>query len=224
MITGIIENNKDPEKRGRVQVRLFGIHTYDKDVLPTEDLLWSYIAKATTESNFGKGVLSIPEQGTMVAGEFLDKYKQIFIVTHVLPIDYDELPDFTKGFSDMDAKNPSDDTLKDFPEETEETQVKDFPEEPDMDFTTIYPKRRYFYRDVKGNKIYIDTTDNNNVIRIHHNSGTEIQIDNNGKIIIKAKDELYISSKDEITVNSSNDINVKSNGNVNVTGNTINLN
>lgn len=238
---GIIEDNQDPEKRGRVKVRIFNLHIYDKNVLPTEDLPWSYISKPTTESNFSNSSFSIPEQGTMVMGIFMDSNYQKFIITGVIPVSYEELPDFTKGFTDKDGLNPNEENKNDLPDfETEETQEKDFDTEPDFDFTSTYPKKRFLYRDDNGNKFYIDKTEGNNVLRIQHFSGTEIQIMNDGSIVLKAKGDLYMSSLGKVNVNSSGDtkvlsegktevestgvVNVSSEGDINITGTTINLN
>lgn len=42
---GVVENNADPEKSGRVQVRIFGIHSSKLDELPTEALPWCTVAQ-----------------------------------------------------------------------------------------------------------------------------------------------------------------------------------
>ena len=38
--TGVVEDRKDPQQLGRYRVRVLGIHTDDKKVLPTADLPW----------------------------------------------------------------------------------------------------------------------------------------------------------------------------------------
>ena len=43
---GVVENNNDPLKLGRLQVRIFGIHTDDKDELPTEALPFAEVANS----------------------------------------------------------------------------------------------------------------------------------------------------------------------------------
>ena len=35
---GVVEDRQDPEQLGRCKVRIFGYHTEDINVLPTEDL------------------------------------------------------------------------------------------------------------------------------------------------------------------------------------------
>lgn len=39
---GVVENRDDPLKLGRCQVRIIGLHTHDKGVLPTSELPWAY--------------------------------------------------------------------------------------------------------------------------------------------------------------------------------------
>lgn len=42
LFTGVVENRKDPLKLGRCQVRIVGLHTDDKTILPTEELPWAF--------------------------------------------------------------------------------------------------------------------------------------------------------------------------------------
>jgi hypothetical protein len=39
--TGVVEDRNDPQKLGRYKVRVLGIHTHDKEILPTADLPWA---------------------------------------------------------------------------------------------------------------------------------------------------------------------------------------
>jgi len=220
---GVIEDNQDPKNLGRVRVRIFGIHTHNKEGLPTENLTWSYIAQPTTSSNFGINQFSVPEQGTTVMGIFTDKYKQNFLVTAVIPVSYDELPDFSKGFTDKDGKYPKENFMKNIPEVIEETQEKDFSDEPDFDYTSTYPKRKFIYRD-GDNEVYIDNTENNNNIAIKHKTGTELRILKDGSFVIKSKNDMYISALGKTTINSSSDVKVNSSGEVFITGTKIKLN
>lgn len=66
--TGIVEGREDPLKLARVQVRIFGWHTEDKKMIPSEELLWaqpilSVNAYQTTH---------VPKEGEMVFGFFMD--------------------------------------------------------------------------------------------------------------------------------------------------------
>ena len=71
---GVVEDRMDPEKMGRVRVRIYGYHTPDKSVLPTKDLPWAFPIQPITSgaiSGIGSSPLG-PLPGTWVIGFFLD--------------------------------------------------------------------------------------------------------------------------------------------------------
>lgn len=75
LYTGCIENRKDPLKLGRCQVRVVGIHTHDKTILPTEDLPWAYPMQPVTSaamSGIGSAPVGVVE-GTWVVIMFRDE-------------------------------------------------------------------------------------------------------------------------------------------------------
>jgi len=71
---GVVEDRMDPEKQGRCRVRIFGYHTEDKEVLPTEDLPWAIPIQPITSAGIsGIGTTPLgPVTGTWVLGFFLD--------------------------------------------------------------------------------------------------------------------------------------------------------
>lgn len=74
LYTGCVENRKDPLKLGRCQVRVVGVHTHDKTVLPTEELPWAYPMQPITSaaiSGIGYTPLGLVE-GTWVVVMFRD--------------------------------------------------------------------------------------------------------------------------------------------------------
>lgn len=71
---GVVEDRMDPEKAGRVRVRIYGYHTDDKTLLPTQDLPWAVPIQPITSaaiSGIGSSPLG-PVEGTWVIGFFLD--------------------------------------------------------------------------------------------------------------------------------------------------------
>lgn len=71
---GVVEDRMDPEKLGRCKVRIFGYHTDNKEVLPTDDLPWALPIQPITSagiSGIGSSPLG-PVTGTWVLGFFLD--------------------------------------------------------------------------------------------------------------------------------------------------------
>jgi len=75
---GIVENRNDPLKIGRCQVRIVGLHTHDKSILPTSDLPWSTPLQPVTSAGMnGIGTSPIgPVEGTTVVIIFADVDQQ----------------------------------------------------------------------------------------------------------------------------------------------------
>lgn len=78
LYTGVVENRQDPLKLGRCQVRVVGLHTHDKSLLPTYNLPWAYPMQPTTSaamSGIGESPVG-PVEGTWVVVMFQDKEQQ----------------------------------------------------------------------------------------------------------------------------------------------------
>lgn len=71
---GVVEDRNDPMKLGRCKVRVVGLHTHDKTILPTSDLPWSMLMMPiTSASASGIGSSAIgPVEGTTVIVIFHD--------------------------------------------------------------------------------------------------------------------------------------------------------
>lgn len=71
---GVVEDRDDPERLGRCRVRIFGLHSESKLLLPTKDLPWAVPIQPITSaalSGVGSSPLG-PLPGTWVMGFFLD--------------------------------------------------------------------------------------------------------------------------------------------------------
>ena len=93
--TGVVEDRNDPAKLGRVRVRCLGIHTEDKNEIPTEDLPWAHVMHPITDPSMqGMGMTpSFLVEGSWVMGFFRDaEEKQQPIVMGTLP-GYSQPPD-----------------------------------------------------------------------------------------------------------------------------------
>jgi len=106
---GVVEDRQDPQKLGRLRVRCVGIHTDNKDDLPTSDLPWSQLIHPITSSGIS-GLGSSPGfvvEGTWVFGYFRDGYAmQEPMVIGSLPGKPAELADVSKGFYDPNGVYP----------------------------------------------------------------------------------------------------------------------
>lgn len=78
LYTGVVENRMDPLRLGRCQVRIVGLHTESKSVLPTEDLPWAYpLQPVTSAAMNGIGHAPVgPVEGTWVVIFFRDQDEQ----------------------------------------------------------------------------------------------------------------------------------------------------
>ena len=76
--TGCVENRNDPLKLGRCQVRIVGLHTENKTVLPTADLPWAYpVMPITSAGTSGVGTAPIgPVEGSWILITFMDPDQQ----------------------------------------------------------------------------------------------------------------------------------------------------
>jgi predicted chitinase len=83
---GVVENRMDPLKLGRCQVRIIGMHTHDKAVLPTADLPWAYpMQPAISAAMNGIGHAPVgPVEGTsaiIVFADYPDNQQPIIVGT-----------------------------------------------------------------------------------------------------------------------------------------------
>ena len=106
---GVVEDRNDPQKLGRLRVRCVGIHTDNKDDLPTSDLPWSQLIHPITSSGIS-GLGHSPGfivEGTWVFGYFRDGYAmQEPMVIGTLPGKPVELAETDKGFYDPNGVYP----------------------------------------------------------------------------------------------------------------------
>lgn len=97
---GVVENRSDPLELGRCQVRVVGLHTHDKNLLPTSDLPWCATMQPTTSAAMnGIGWTPIgPVEGSSVVVMYLDDTFQQGVImgavggiaTNPVPIDFDD--------------------------------------------------------------------------------------------------------------------------------------
>jgi hypothetical protein len=92
---GVVEDNADPLKTGRVRVRIFGYHTDNLQELPTKDLPWAQPSLSPSNSK----TFSAPRLGDYVMGFFSDgDSAQAPVIMGVFP-GFETSYDKSKGFS-----------------------------------------------------------------------------------------------------------------------------
>jgi hypothetical protein len=233
---GIVENNIDVEKLGRVQVRIVGKHTDNRedptaqDYMPVTDLPWAQVLQQGTVISNESSQFSVPKNGSVVILSFMDDEEQFPIILGTVPKIPDFLPDFTKGFSDPSGENPSAESLGVSPVSNYATgspiptavtqKLLDLEPavtcndkvwtEPPTTFNPDYPDNLVIQND--ENIIELDSSDGNERINIQHKSGTFKEIHKTGLQVTKIKGKEYI------IVDGDRNILVKANSNLTVRG------
>ena len=107
---GVVEDNNDPLKAGRIKVRCLEWHSEDKTLVPTDHLPWAQVmmpVNSSSNSGVGQSPTGI-QNGSWVVGFFLDgKHGQRPMVMGTIPgIPMTEAnPQI--GFNDPDGKYPT---------------------------------------------------------------------------------------------------------------------
>ena len=95
---GVVEDDQDPLHLGRCRVRIFGSHSPNLDLIPTDSLPWASPARP---SNYSKSN-DTPRLGEYVMGFFLDGLSSQFpVMLGVIPGVPQEEPRAATGFSPL---------------------------------------------------------------------------------------------------------------------------
>jgi hypothetical protein len=219
---GVIEDRDDPEKRCRVKVRVFGIHTDDINKnqtkgVPTDDLPWAEPCHGLFEGSIsGFGSWAVPLHGSHVFLFFENgnpTQPRYFATSSGVP---EEVPDKTKGFNDPDGVYPRPDRIgesdvhrlmrsenitetlvqtkndnldgKDTPIETADN-LADW-SEPESAYEAEYPDNIVMVTHA-GITVEFDNTPNKRRVHIYHPSNSYIEINEEGRMVIRNNDDKY---------------------------------
>ena len=153
MFRGIVEDNLDPNKAGRVKIRVFGVY----DDIPLDDIPWAEYADPLMGGQAGFGGIIVPDIDTKVWVFFEQG-------NHMYPVYFAGAP------SHIDMPNEKD--IGTYPAEPEHWNQR----EPAQ-----YPYNRV-YRTKSGHVIEIDDSPAQERIRISHRTGTQVIMFENGDL------------------------------------------
>jgi hypothetical protein len=181
-----VEDRDDPLQLGRFRIRCFNLHTEDKAKLPTDMLPWATPVQPVSSAAFGEIGVSPTGivVGSTVMGFFADDEEgQIPIILGTFA-----------GIPRVDDKDAHDvaqrargiDNLKN-------EYVEDV--EPNMAFKAKYPYNKVLTTESEGGKghiLEVDDSPGAERLLAWHKKGTYVEINQDGRLVIKAVDDSYI--------------------------------
>lgn len=211
---GVVEDNNDPRKEGRVRVRAFGIHGTNAQI-QTQDLPWAtlivpnvnFVPPPLNAWVFGFFIDGRDAQQPMVLGiiptQMLnqvnpsqDGYGAIATENHNLLAKGHRPQDFGEPLLSRNARGENAHLTHALPMEV--TKVKDVKmagsestwSEPGSAFQPEYPFN-HVYETASGHSIEVDDTPGAERILVYHKNGSYIQIDSAGTTTHKSTGDKY---------------------------------
>ena len=220
---GVVENNNDPDKSGKVQVRIAGIHTPKKtktqtEGIPTDELPWALpMMPITAGSVSGLGYNGVPKQGDWIALFFIGGnhnnpvYFGALKGTPITPVDTET------GFNDPTGEYPKEAGQPDWNKEARgdgSEELKTLKDgnletfEPASPAEPTYPNNTVFETSGDGVVVEYDSTPTKERWHVFHKaSKSYIEIHPNGDMVMKSTNNRFeITTKDRKIFVKENDI------------------
>lgn len=209
---GVVEDRDDPEKQGRVRLRIYNVHG-DVVETPTNTLPWAITLLPGTSASLNQVGVSATGLliGSTVFGFFIDGNEATMpIIFGVMPGKGD-IPKLATGLNTLDKSLMG--------------------PEPASAFNAKYPYNKVTQTE-SGHIIEVDDTPNFERLHTLHRSGTYSEISEDGRrvnkivgddyeIVVKNK-TVYINGNMTIEVNGNYNLNVS--GDITINGRNINMN
>lgn len=206
-------NRFDDNSRGRVRVRIFGIHPDDTTLVPDQDLPWAWPIQSLMSAAVGE-VGMTPHalmQDSVVFGLFVDGVDaQMPVILGTLQ--KGALPPLAIGTQSLPKGNTAG-------------------IEPGTPYAAKYPFNRV-YQSESGHAVEVDDTPGAERIHVFHRMGSYVEIGPDGSLVVKAigdgfqvfvKDnniytqgETNIYSKGNLNLQAYNDVNMNVSGDANI--------
>lgn len=205
---GIVEDIAADEKMlGRVKVRILNEH--DENV-QTEDLALCMVMMPNTSSGV-EGVGDTPNLsvGSRVVGFFIDgEEKQLGMIIGTYPI----IPDNKDDLHSLSYLARGKQII----------QKEPVGPEPASAYGAQYPYNRVITTR-SGHVIELDDTPDNSRIHIYHKSGSYLEINNDGQVVLKSLADNFEIVKTNKTLYVGGDLNIETVGVVNIKAKTANI-
>jgi hypothetical protein len=199
---GVVEDIDDPKLLGRVKVRVFGQH--DQDTIPTADLDWATpIVPVMSATKQGVGISPTGLLvGSMVIGFYMDGD------TRAMPMilgSFPKIPDGDESKHDVSKRARG----------INDIENKEVGPEPAPDFAAKYPHNKTITTE-GGHLIEIDDTPGAERILARHKTGSYVEINKDGRVVIKSVNDQYIISQNDSAVYSKGNMTTQSDGNMTI--------
>lgn len=233
--TGVVEDRQDPLKIGRCRVRILGVHTDDKTLLPTSSLPWAHpLQPINNPSSY------TAKEGDMIVGFFMDSTDAQF------PIMFGLVPGVAtkqalkqKGFYDNrttaelnSAPVKPNESATNYPRNLDEPTTSRLARNENLDKTLLktksskiakfepksYYNAKYPYNNVyeseSGHVLEFDDTKSNERIHLYHRAGTFMEMGPDGSKVEKIEKDNYtiIMGNDKVYIKG--DVNIVVDGNM----------
>jgi hypothetical protein len=221
---GIVEDRDDPKKIGRVRVRIYNVHPFttggapDLVNVPTDHLPWATVINSIISAgilgvnNDGVGVSPTGMMvGTTVFGFFADgRESQIPVILGTMAgiVGTQEDNELPKSAIEINS-------AAQIKESEKVDSAYPFPGEPVSPYNAKYPYNKVL-RTESGHLIEIDDTVSKERIHIMHKTGTYVEIDSDGQVVIKSVDNRFDVTTKDNNVYVGGDVNIRVIGNVNM--------
>jgi hypothetical protein len=202
---GIVEDRDDPEKLGRVKIRIFDTHD-DKTRVPKDDLPWAFILVSplsSSSNNVGLSPVGL-QVGSTVLGFYADGNEC------QIPIVMGSMHGVVDGKHDVHPLAREINNL---------TKNKLGPE-PSSPYKAKYPFNKVFASE-SGHVVEFDDTPGKERVHLYHRTGTYYEIDEKGNKVEKTVSDDYeiVAGKKEVFVAGNVNVVVRGNVTMRVDGN-----
>lgn len=229
-LKGIVEDNNDELKLGRVKVRVVGKHAPiptkndNYEFLPTKDLPYATpIYPAGASSISGVNQFSVPEiNSVVVCGYFDEDEQEMFYIGTLALVGSTKLTGYGVN-SDPNPKKsyPLSDLVSGTNNLRQDSSSNALFTVPGPSYAAVYPKNNVI-QTKSGHVIELDDTTGAERLKIYHKSGTYTETNPDGSNVDSSIGNKYITTPNlNVHCVSNCNVHVGSNNNVNIGNNNI---
>ena len=213
---GVVEDRNDPDKLGRVKIRVFNYHG-DKVKTPTNDLQWAPVVVSPNNASFKETGIS-PNGllvGSTVFGFFADG-------------NYGQMPIVLGSLHGIPENKVANHDVSNLVRENNTLNKSIVGPEPQSAYSALYPFNKV-YRSESGHVIEIDDSPSRERIHFYHKSGTYVEINSEGRqttkvvndnieVVVKDK-TVYIQGNCKVEIKGNKEVIIDGNSNLKINGN-----